>query len=95
MSIIDSEMNSKKVDTSKRKGEMSISHNQSQYQFSPMTCKQIYLQVIFHGCTLPRGGEKIYPNYIANVAVLASENVYFNEESAIRLPFNLTLQHFA
>ena len=37
MNIIDSETNSQKVDTSERKGEMSISHNQSQHQFSPMT----------------------------------------------------------
>lgn len=37
MSIIDSDTNSHKVDTSERKGEMSISHNQSQHQFSPMT----------------------------------------------------------
>ena len=52
------------------------------------------LQVIFHGCTLPRGWEKLYPNYVASEAVLASENVYFNEESAIRQPFDLTLHPF-
>ncbi len=38
--------------------------------------------VIFHGCTLPRGWERMYPNFIASEAVRASENVYFNEESA-------------
>jgi hypothetical protein len=52
------------------------------------------LQVIFHGCTLPRGWEKLYPNYVASEAVLASENVFFNEESAIRQPFDLTLHPF-
>lgn len=38
--------------------------------------------VIFHGCTLPRGWETMYDNYISSEAVRASENVYFNEESA-------------
>ena len=52
------------------------------------------LQVIFHGCTLPRGWERMYPNYVASEAVLASENVFFNEESAIREPFDLTLHPF-
>ncbi|MBR4004614.1 MAG: glycoside hydrolase family 97 catalytic domain-containing protein, partial [Treponema sp.] len=37
------------------------------------------LQVIFHGCTIPRGWERMYPNYVASEAVLASENVFFNE----------------
>ena len=49
------------------------------------------LQVIFHGCTIPRGWERLYPNFVASEAVLASENVFFNEESAIRQPFDLTL----
>ena len=52
------------------------------------------LQVIFHGCTLPRGWERLYPNCVASEAVLASENVFFNEESAIRQPFDLTLHPF-
>ena len=52
------------------------------------------LQVIFHGCTLPRGWERIYPNYVASEAVLASENVFFNEGSALRQPFDLTLHPF-
>ena len=38
--------------------------------------------VIFHGCTLPRGWERMYPNFISSEAVRASENVYFNEGSA-------------
>jgi hypothetical protein len=52
------------------------------------------LKVIFHGCTLPRGWERLYPNFVASEAVLASENVYFNEGSANRQPFDLTLHPF-
>ena len=37
------------------------------------------LQVIFHGCTLPRGWERMYPNYAASEAVLASENLHFGQ----------------
>ncbi len=36
------------------------------------------LMVIFHGCTLPRGWERMYPNYVGSEAVLASENLYFD-----------------
>ena len=39
------------------------------------------LLVIFHGCTLPRGWERMYPNYAASEAVLASENMYFGQGS--------------
>ncbi len=39
------------------------------------------LQVIFHGCTLPRGWERMYPNYVASEAVLASENLHFGQGS--------------
>ena len=52
------------------------------------------IQCIFHGCTLPRGWERMYPNYVASEAVLASENVYFNEGAAIRQAFDLTLHPF-
>ena len=52
------------------------------------------LQVVFHGCTIPRGWEKMYPNYVASEAVLASENVFFNEGAAIKQPFDLTLHPF-
>ena len=37
------------------------------------------LMVIFHGCTLPRGWERMYPNYVGSEAVLASENLYFDK----------------
>jgi hypothetical protein len=52
------------------------------------------LQVVFHGCTVPRGWEQMYPNFVASEAVLASENVFFNEGAAIRQPFDLTLHPF-
>lgn len=52
------------------------------------------LQVIFHGCTLPRGWERMYPNYVGSEAVLASENVYFTEHHAKQEPFQLTLHPF-
>ena len=52
------------------------------------------IQCIFHGCTLPRGWERMYPNYVASEAVLASENVYFSEGAAKSQPFDLTLHPF-
>jgi len=52
------------------------------------------LQVVFHGCTMPRGWERMYPNFVASEAVLASENVFFGEGAAIREPFDLTLHPF-
>ena len=52
------------------------------------------LQVIFHGCTLPRGWERMYPNYVASEAVLASENTFFNEHHAINEGFELTMHPF-
>ena len=38
------------------------------------------IQCIFHGCTLPRGWERMYPNYCSSEAVLASENLYFSQD---------------
>lgn len=35
------------------------------------------LMVIFHGCTIPRGWERMYPNYVGSEAVRASENLVF------------------
>jgi hypothetical protein len=52
------------------------------------------LQVIFHGCTLPRGWEVMYPNYAASEAVLASENVYFTEQHAQSEAFELCMHPF-
>lgn len=52
------------------------------------------IQVIFHGCTLPRGWERMYPNFVASEAVLASENVYFDERHAKAEGFELTMHPF-
>lgn len=52
------------------------------------------LQVIFHGCTLPRGWERMYPNYVSSEAALASENVIFTEYHARRERFELTMHPF-
>ena len=52
------------------------------------------LQCIFHGCTIPRGWEIMYPNYVASEAVLASENVFFSEGHAKSEAFELTMHPF-
>lgn len=52
------------------------------------------IQCIFHGCTIPRGWEVMYPNYVASEAVLASENVYFSEGHARSEAFELTMHPF-
>ena len=52
------------------------------------------LQVIFHGCTVPRGWGMMYPNFVASEAVLASENVYFSEGHAKSEAFELCLHPF-
>lgn len=52
------------------------------------------LQVIFHGCTLPRGWERMYPNFVASEAVLASENMYFEQAHCDREGFELTMHPF-
>ena len=52
------------------------------------------LQVIFHGCTIPRGWERMYPNYVASEAALASENVFFSEFHAKNEGFELTMHPF-
>ena len=53
------------------------------------------LQVVFHGCTIPRGWERMYPNYVASEACLASENVNFSEYHAKQEGFELTMHPFA
>lgn len=52
------------------------------------------LLVIFHGCTLPRGWEKMYPNYAASEAVLASENLHFGQGACDNEAFNACLHPF-
>lgn len=50
--------------------------------------------VIFHGCTLPRGWERMYPNYIASEAALASENLVFSQYHCDKEGFELTMHPF-
>ena len=52
------------------------------------------LQVIFHGCTLPRGWERMYPNFVASEAVLASENLHFGQGACDAEAFNACIHPF-
>lgn len=52
------------------------------------------LMVIFHGCTLPRGWEHMYPNYVGSEAVLASENLIFQQHFCDEEAFNACLHPF-
>ena len=52
------------------------------------------LMVIFHGCTLPRGWERMYPNYVGSEAVLASENLVFQQHFDDMEAFNACLHPF-
>ena len=49
---------------------------------------------IFHGATLPRGWERMYPNYASSEAVLASENLAFSQRSCDMEAFNATIHPF-
>ena len=53
------------------------------------------IQVIFHGCTLPRGWERMYPNYVGSEAALASENVYFSDYHAKKEGFEMSMHPFS
>jgi len=52
------------------------------------------LMIIFHGATLPRGWEVMYPNYAGSEAVLASEMLYFSEDVRRQEAFFATLHPF-
>ena len=52
------------------------------------------LTVIFHGCTLPRGWERMYPNFAGSEAVLASENLIFTQHANDHEAYNATLHPF-
>jgi len=52
------------------------------------------LTVIFHGCTIPRGWERMYPNYVGSEAVLASENLIFGQHANDMEAFNASLHPF-
>jgi hypothetical protein len=52
------------------------------------------IMVIFHGCTLPRGWERMYPNYAASEAILASENLHFGQYHCDREAINASIHPF-
>lgn len=52
------------------------------------------LMVIFHGCTLPRGWERMFPNFASSEAVRASENLHFAQENCDAEAFNACLHPF-
>lgn len=52
------------------------------------------LMVIFHGCTIPRGWERMFPNFAACEAVLASENLYFSQRNCDFEALNASLHPF-
>lgn len=52
------------------------------------------INVIFHGCTLPRGWEMMFPNYVASEAVRASENLRFGQNECDREAMDATFMPF-
>ncbi|WP_051097284.1 glycoside hydrolase family 97 protein [Spirosoma panaciterrae] len=52
------------------------------------------LMVNFHGCTLPRGWQRTYPNLMTMEAVRGYENVTFAQENADRQPMQCALLPF-
>src|SRR5699024_2129413 len=52
------------------------------------------LMVFFHGATLPRGWERMYPNYVGSEAVLASEMLIFSQHARDNEAFYATLHPF-
>ncbi|WP_243729505.1 glycoside hydrolase family 97 protein [Salegentibacter sp. 24] len=52
------------------------------------------LGVTFHGCTLPRGWQRMFPNFITSEAVLASENLVFRQEALDKHALNATILPF-
>ncbi|WP_405326822.1 glycoside hydrolase family 97 catalytic domain-containing protein [Leeuwenhoekiella sp. LLG6367-2.1] len=52
------------------------------------------LAVTFHGCTLPRGWEKMYPNFVTSEAVRASENLIFTQDALDKHAYYSTILPF-
>jgi hypothetical protein len=52
------------------------------------------LMIIFHGATIPRGWERMYPNYVGSEAILASENLIFGQRANDMEAFNACLHPF-
>ncbi|MDN3594435.1 glycoside hydrolase family 97 protein [Zunongwangia endophytica] len=53
------------------------------------------LMVIFHGATLPRGWEKMYPNFVGSEAVLASEMLIFSQDTRNKEAFYASMHPFS
>ena len=53
------------------------------------------LMIIFHGATLPRGWERMYPNFVGSEAVLASEMLIFTQDARNKEAFYATLHPFS
>lgn len=52
------------------------------------------IDVVVHGCTLPRGWERMYPNFVGAEAVLASENMIFDQGFCDKESLNATFHPF-
>lgn len=52
------------------------------------------LMIVFHGTTLPRGWERMYPNYAGSEAVVASEMLIFSQGVRDAEAFNASLHPF-
>lgn len=52
------------------------------------------LMLVFHGATLPRGWERLYPNFMSTEAGMASEMLIFSQDFADREAWNSTVYPF-
>ncbi|NDV66197.1 glycoside hydrolase family 97 protein [Bacteroides sp. 224] len=52
------------------------------------------ISVNFHGTTLPRGWERMYPNHMTSEAALVSENLVFNQYHTDREAYSSTILPF-
>ncbi|WP_320019541.1 glycoside hydrolase family 97 catalytic domain-containing protein [Labilibaculum manganireducens] len=52
------------------------------------------LMIVFHGTTLPRGWERMYPNFVGSEAVRASENLIFQQHANDMEAYNACLHPF-
>ncbi len=52
------------------------------------------LMIVFHGTTLPRGWERMYPNFVGSEAVVASEMLVFVQAVRESEAYNATLHPF-
>lgn len=52
------------------------------------------LMIIFHGATLPRGWERMYPNFVGSEAVIASEMLIFTQDARNKESFYAALHPF-